>query len=102
VSEGAFSALGENVELVQIKAQRLVGIVERGEFSSPYIDGLIREIKETDPDALILGCTHFSHLSDRFLRDIPGTEIFSPASIGAQKFSLGIDNLGEGRIEYVQ
>ena len=102
VSEGAFSSLEEEIKLSEIKAQELVGIVERGEFSSPYIDELIKKIKKTSPDALILGCTHFSHLSDRFRKDIPGVKIFSPANIGAREFSIGINNLGEGRIEYIQ
>lgn len=102
VSEGAFSALMPECELIGIKAQELVGIVERGEWDSPYIEELINKIKDTSPDALILGCTHFSHLSGRFLRDIPGARIFSPADIGAREFSLGINGLGEGRIEYIQ
>ena len=100
VSEGAFSAAG--CEIVGIKAQRLVDIVERREWSSPYIDELIDKIKAASPDALILGCTHFSHLLERFKREIPDVRIFSPANIGAFAFSGEINNFGEGRIEYIQ
>ena len=100
VSEGVFSVA--ECEIVGIKAQRLVDIVERSDFSSPYIDELIDKIKAASADALILGCTHFSHLSDRFRHAIPDARIFSPANIGAAAFSAEINNFGEGRIEYIQ
>lgn len=100
VSEGAFSISGR--EIVGIRAQRLVGIVERGQWDSPYIDELIDEIKATSAEALILGCTHFSHLSGRLRRALPEVEIFSPADIGAITFSKKINNCGKGRTEYIQ
>ena len=100
VSEGAFSISGR--EIVGIRAQRLVGIVERGEWDSPYIDEVIDEIRAASPEALILGCTHFSHLSNRLREALPGVEIFSPADIGAITFSEKINNCGKGRTEYIQ
>ena len=100
VSEGAFSI--PKREVVAIRAQRLVGIVERGEWDSPYINELIEKIRETSATALILGCTHFSHLFDRFSAALSMMEIFSPATIGAAHFSKEINNFGEGRTEYIQ
>lgn len=102
VEEGAFSAVSGDCEVVGIKAQRLVGIVERGEWSSPYIDELIKKIKEISPDALVLGCTHFSHLEKRFSSELSGVRIFSPARIGARAFANGINNFGEGRTQYIR
>jgi glutamate racemase len=101
VDEGAFSASLPEADIVGIKAQPLVGIVERGEWDSPYIDGIIERIKSVSPEGLILGCTHFSHLSSRFESELLGVRIFSPAVIGAREFSRGINNLGEGRIDYI-
>ena len=101
VEEGCFAPSGAEWELFPIKAQPLVGIVERGEWSSPYIDRLILKIKATSPEGLILGCTHFSHLEKRFLREIPEIRIFSPADIGAVAFSKEVNNFGFGTEKYV-
>ena len=101
VDEGALAPRGVPWETIPIKAQRLVGIVERGEWDSPYIASLIEEIKATRPEGLILGCTHFSHLSERFAREMPEVKIFSPASIGARAFAGEINNFGHSGIEYI-
>ena len=101
VDEGAFSALSDVCELVQIKAQPLVSIVERGNTDSPYVGLLINRIKELSLDGLILGCTHFSHLLERFSGELSGVRIFSPAHIGAREFCKTVNNFGEGRIKYI-
>lgn len=101
VDEGGFDSAELEYEILPIKAQGLVSVVERGEWDSPYIDEIIRKIKGASPDALILGCTHFSHLAERFRGEVPGSRIFSPAHIGAVAFSREINNFGEGRIEYI-
>ena len=79
VSSGAFeeeikkqtSSLGKSCSLLSIRAQSLVEIVERearGEDKSPEKSEIIREvlrdIKGSGADTLILGCTHFPSLEE--------------------------------------
>lgn len=101
VKARAFAEISGFAHLTAISAQPLVGIVERGEWDNPYIDSLILEIKETRPDALVLGCTHFSHLSKRFCSEMPNVKIISPANLGAKAFAEGIGYAGYGITEYI-
>ncbi len=80
----------QNIRISEIAAQELVTMVESGERdgktgerTSIFLDSLCKEITETSPDALILGCTHFSHLKYELSKRLPGVEMLSPAIIGA-------------------
>lgn len=82
----------QRVNVFEIPAQRLVSLVESGNVDGAlteegriYLDRLTERLRRLSPDALVLGCTHFTHLIREFTPRMPGTEIFSPALIGAQE-----------------
>lgn len=91
-------AVSDNVTVREICAQPLVGIVERmvhgcqgsGDFTA--LSEIINTIKRTNPDTLVLGCTHFSHLFEIFEENLDGVRIVSPAAEGARELILRYKN----------
>ncbi len=94
VKESAFSnALSElspTSKIFEIEAGELVTLVEAGgrdgrisESQINTIENITKKIKATDPDTLILGCTHFSHLEKTFQELLSGVKIVSSAKEGA-------------------
>lgn len=72
--------------------QELVGMVEGGcrdgyitKECAELLDSFTREAMPKDTEALILGCTHFSHLELEIAKRIPGVKIISPAKEGAKR-----------------
>lgn len=85
--------------------QELVALVESGERGASLRNSLMRireEIQSTLADALILGCTHFSHLEGELRELLPTTHIISPAREGAVALTESLEyELPEGgRIIY--
>lgn len=80
--------------LAELSGQYLVGAVERGEKNrniskktEEYIDALAEKIAEQEPDALILGCTHFPALDEEFERRLGKTAVISSAKAGAEELA---------------
>ncbi len=80
-----------STEVIEHPTQELVSIVERGQrdgatdrYTESFLDSLSESIKEASPDALVLGCTHFSHLRGELERRLPEITTVSPAHIGAR------------------
>ena len=72
--------------------QRLVALIEGGcrdgSINRECRGELLKiknEIKEVKAEALILGCTHFSHLEGELRAILPGVKIISPAREGARE-----------------
>lgn len=111
VSLGAFggeiSALS-NTKVKEIAAQELVSLVEEGNRDGKINEKcvtIMQKIKKTaedfSADALILGCTHFSHLENEFKRLMPEVKIISPAREGARALAKDIKEKYEsGRTIY--
>lgn len=94
VGSGAFSrAIAEfsgECRVKEISAQSLVSLAEsevHGE-GCPWADALLwrtaEEIEKTEPEVLILGCTHFSHLEKKLTERLSGVITVSPAVLGAR------------------
>ncbi len=86
----AFKTSLPELNVTELAAQRLVALAEGGNKDGhisreckAYIDLLTEGIKSTAPSALVLGCTHFSHLLCEFKSRLSGTDVISPAHIGA-------------------
>ena len=69
----------------------LVSLVEGGlrdgcvtEHGKNYLDSVAQEIRAFSPDALILGCTHFSHVENELKARLSTTAIVNPAKEGAR------------------
>ena len=81
----------------EISAQRLVRLVEDGcrdhrlsWDAKIYLDELCGKIERLRPSALILGCTHFAHLSSEIADRLPGVRLLSPAKLGAREIYKAI------------
>ena len=86
----AITRLDPTVSVTELEAQELVGLVEGGardgnlkKEASDYLDSLTEKIKKLRPDALVLGCTHFSHLEREISARLPRAVTVSPARLGA-------------------
>ena len=114
VNSHAFSSeilrIYPKTKVTEIKAQRLVSLVEQGrraltlrETCEGEICRLAEQIKETEADTLILGCTHFSHLEEEFAIRLPGTKIINSAKEGALalKKLASIRDPGRATVRYV-
>lgn len=101
VNSRAFSleiAKFSDCRVTEMAEQELVSLVERGnrdgrigEECSDYLGRMADRIKRTEADALILGCTHFSHLEGEIKRLLPKVRIISPAREGAKEIMKKID-----------
>ena len=103
----------ERCLMTEIAAQKLVTLVEEGNAdgsitpdAEDYLDGLCKRIKSHSPEALILGCTHFSHLKSEFEERLFGVKIISPAHLGARELyrlmkKNNEDTAGSGRCLYL-
>lgn len=95
VKSRAFSreiGLISDATVIEMAEQRLVSLVERGNRDGriypeciEYLAHLTERIRMVGADALILGCTHFSHLEGELLKRLSGVNIISPARAGAEE-----------------
>ncbi len=86
----ALSDISPTSAAAEIEAGELVTLVESGGRDGHLSDDQIKTIKNIadrikthDPDTLILGCTHFSHLEKTFAELLPDLKIISSAREGA-------------------
>lgn len=89
----AIIAKNPRAEVTEISAQRLVALVEGGasdgaldESSERTVERIAERIRATHPEVLILGCTHFSHLSWELSDRLPCVKTVTPAIVGAREF----------------
>lgn len=80
-----------NANVVEIPMQGLVAAVENGarignlrDATRSEIDKIRRLALDLRPDALILGCTHFSSVADIISGSLPSVRIINPARLGAE------------------
>ena len=59
------------------------------------IEEISKKIEKTDPEVLILGCTHFSHLEKMLTERLKGIKTVSPAVTGARAFYEELLRSGE-------
>ena len=86
-------AYNPSATVTEIAAQGLVPLVEGGardgelsEENRSFTDSLAEKIKESSPDVLVLGCTHFSYLEGELKSRLGNVHIVTPAIIGANDF----------------
>lgn len=80
--------------VTEIAVQELVRMVECGARDGALsrecgelLDRLCGELIPPNTGALILGCTHFSHLEGELGKRLPGVKIISPAKEGARELA---------------
>lgn len=69
--------------IVEIACPDFVPIIEDGILDEDELNSAIKQylkdVKKTDIDTLVLGCTHFPHIEDRIQRFLPDIKIVNPA-----------------------
>ena len=100
------------VTVAEIAAQELVSLVEGGGTDGRLdaegrrtLDRVADRIRQEKPEALILGCTHFSHLAGELSARLPGCELLIPAKLGARAFADTVcrdEAHGRGRCIYTE
>ncbi len=86
----AIKAKDSAIRVTEIEAQELVEIAERisaglkmTDGDEDYFSSLLTRIRATDADTLVLGCTHFSHLENKFKEKIKNITTVDAAKTGA-------------------
>lgn len=116
VADGAFIKVIKkkcpSADAVQVAMQSLVLAVEKGTRWGNIKDATREEIEvirhlaeEHHPDALILGCTHFSSVAELIQNAAPMARIVNPAYLGAcamarDAIRFGINVRERGRLIY--
>lgn len=82
-------------EVFEMATQELVEMVEGGcrdgkihRKCKQLLEKIAKWAAEINADALILGCTHFSHLEGEIARLNKNLKIISPARVGAEEIAL--------------
>ncbi len=110
----ALNEISKSISVKELAAQELVSLAELGNRdgatdrrTEAYLNELSERIRSDSPDALVLGCTHFSRFISEFEDRLPGILILSPAHIGARKLyneteSNTIARTSNGRCLYTE
>lgn len=98
VKEAAFQKMLPECTVTEISAQPLVKFIDSGAHDGnitkecrEYLNGLIPKIKDTHPETVILGCTHF-HSLKKTIEEALGVPTVSSAYEGAMAFLNDIKN----------
>lgn len=114
VKSGAFETeLNKNGidGVVSVACPMFVPLVENwhptknDEATNSIISEYLKDIKETKPDAAILGCTHYPLLASAIKNHLPETELISSGAEAAKALkeeleTLGLTNGDGGKLEF--
>ena len=104
----SISGYTKNAKITEIGAQELVSFAESGEKDGKistrthlYLDSLCKRVRLFSPDALVLGCTHFSYFEESLRERLSGVLTVSPARLGAKEmydfYTKNYDSFTKGR-----
>ena len=102
--------LNSNASVEEIPCQRLVALVEGGARDENIGDECREElsrvamaVEKHRSEAIVLGCTHYSHLENTIKKLLPGVAVVNPAKIGARELALQIRGApGSGKTIYTE
>lgn len=76
-------------QICSIAAPGIVEFVERGEIAGPdldaYLDRLLEPCRETSPEAVVLGCTHFPFVKNAIARALGKPVTFYDGAVGVAR-----------------
>lgn len=103
VRSGAFaSAIARREDtLFSIPAPLLVRLAEKGNASPRAIERAIGIAPCLAPDAVVLGCTHFSHLKAELAALMPSSRLIDAAHCAAAAAASRFENEGGGRFRFL-
>jgi glutamate racemase len=96
-------------EVSEHPAQKLVTMVESGASDKAQLNDeqksilslILSPVKESRADTLILGCTHFAHLTGHIAAMLPGINLISPSREGALELAKSTVDRGRGRTVFL-
>jgi len=87
------------IETVQVACPNLPPLIEHGAPSAKiqqeveqYAQELLRRTEGKNPDALLLGCTHYALIKDLISKALPGVGIYSQPEIVTASFDRYLSN----------
>ncbi len=102
------SATGYGGEVIEYEAQGLVSLGERvgrgerlNESELEYLFTTLKRVRDTEPEVLILGCTHFPWLSGIISDFMKNTKLISSAREGALAIARAERIVGRGITVYL-
>ena len=103
VRSGAFASAIVRREdtLFSIPAPRLVRLAEKGKPSALAVERAIGIAPCLAPDAVVLGCTHFSHLKRELATLMPRARLIDAALCAAAAAASRFENEGGGRCRFL-
>lgn len=106
----ALSDFGEKTKTLECEAQALVGMIEGGlrdgarlsAADTEILRDILLPIRSFGADTLILGCTHFPHLSGHISEMLPEVELINPSLEGATELKkIKTETVEDGRTVYL-
>ena len=112
VRSGAFSSAIKNIcphaSVTELCAQELVPMIEGGlcdenldAQDKAFIENLLSPLYNSRMDTIVLGCTHFPHISRLIGRIFCGAEIISSAKEGAKYMKKFLSGEGHSITKYM-
>ena len=74
-----------NTHLYGVECSELATLIEKKDFKNPIINEEIKAIVGFDVDLIILGCTHYSLITNKFNKYYPGAKIVDSSKVVAEK-----------------
>jgi len=103
IRAGAFaSALARKDQILfSLPCPRLVRLAERGKPSLSAMRRALGVAPRIKPDAVVLGCTHFSHLKTEISSLLPSARLIDAAHCAAAAAAARFDHEGEGSCRFL-
>ena len=103
VRSGIFaSALARrDTTLFSIPCPRLVRLSEKGNASPARVERAMGTAPLLHPDAVVLGCTHFSHLKPAISTLLPRARLIDAATCAAAAAASRFENAGKGTCRFL-
>lgn len=96
--QNALAQFAPDAHITAAACPTLVPLVESGQWSQADAIHVVAEAiapyLKNEPDALVLGCTHYPHLRGIIERLLPGTALIDPAIPLARRVTADIERLG--------
>lgn len=87
--------------LFSLPCPRLVPLAEKGKAPISAVRRAVLPALRLNPDAIVLGCTHFSHLKGELSTLMPKARLIDAAYCAAAATASRLENIGEGRCRFL-
>ena len=102
VRSGSFASTlaRRDTTLFSVPCPRLVRLSEKGNATPPRVLSALGAAPLLHPDAIVLGCTHFSHLKKAISSLFPRVRLIDAATCAAAAAASRFENAGRGECRF--